>query len=1148
MNQMMNTVKMLSIQLSKNIKNKKTFGKMIYQIERIKGIENDEIFWDSFTEIMNSKNYLFPMIKENCIINNLFPKEPKDMNGRLALKVYDDFYIELRWMVFLFSTYSQELSIFIENRKKFDTYILLGRYSEALDVLDIVESKFGISFWLVESKLFLYNKIGRNSAQIFDYWPDGINKAITRFYELKNQKNRTNDEYQHIVKKEIAAYRNLEPSYPFLKDVIPYYNYRLSPLTYELNEANALSVLKSASTNSLIDCYLLCLEIFKTALITRQDSRLYSDVKKCIGMFSVGQDEQLEALQFCFSDKNNRTKYTLKSKLEYAKEAFICGDLNRCREQTLTIVKKTPFNIQALNLLVETNILLNIDEEKEFEGTILGELINSLMIVYPMRRERDEEIDEIYKVLNCCSQSCWAPLVANAIANRCRLVNSEAEIITRKIESAQYLDIETVCNCLVKDEAIQFVKVLENKSVYIDLREALLSEDYDKAYNICSLKELKHLFAVCNPAINIQEKRNHLESVKEKGGTFEILISKYFFIQLDLEKDFVTALEFAVDLMICNIFTTLFIPIDQLINCIETMGSEISSNICVPILYYIKYRCYSREVKAEVCAACEDFLFFSHINLPSEIDALGSKWDNRKVVFFLRYVCTTEILSTALAAIITNSFDLAQERLDVCLILCKKDPENAKIYEQEMRNITQKKKINSELRIIQENRIHVNVEGMRQDLIDNYKNDFSRFLLYKEKDYKEILDTLEILIQQTQKQNIILIERNSEIVLRELICNIRDAFVSSNEYGLDGYLSLNIRHGAISDALRGPLSAAGLLTVYNSKSGEFELNTMWNCNDINDDDNRLILHAIESFTNETDAIIEDLRTKYIRIRTEKTNTEGIFNYIISEEEYGRIFESSNSFDEIDEFLNYMFDFLWVKTEANLAKMKELLKGEIKDRYEKAFLTLKNSISEVKDRNKTAGMLRTIVEATNDMPNTIDRVCFWFQRSTESKHTDFDLDFVFDMSLETIGSMHPDTQFVPVKMENSDIDSKIEGKYLKPYSDIFYNLLDNIYKNATRKERNKVQVEYRLMQKDVRRDIYLQNDFDCSINHDEEKKKLDELRTILDNEEYLTRVKGEGGTGIPKIGKIISVDLKKRFKIDFGFIEEKNKFFIKVFMF
>lgn len=63
MNQMMNTVKMLSIQLSKNIKNKKTFEKMIYQIERIKGIENDEIFWDSFTEIMNSKNYLFPMIK-----------------------------------------------------------------------------------------------------------------------------------------------------------------------------------------------------------------------------------------------------------------------------------------------------------------------------------------------------------------------------------------------------------------------------------------------------------------------------------------------------------------------------------------------------------------------------------------------------------------------------------------------------------------------------------------------------------------------------------------------------------------------------------------------------------------------------------------------------------------------------------------------------------------------------------------------------------------------------------------------------------------------------------------------------------------------------------------------------------------------------
>ncbi len=1156
MNQMMNTVKMLSIQLNRNRRNGKIWGKMVSQIEQIKGVKDDELFMESFEEIMYSKNFFFPKVRETYIVNNLFPRSVKDMDKGSRLKVYNEFYIELRWMVFLFTIYSHRLSTFVKLRKEIDACILLGKYKDALEILDAVESEFGYSFWLLENKIFLCNKIGSAYPGLLDGLPEGsINKAIMCYYELKVQENRTSEEYQHFVDKEIAALRSMEAVQPFLKEIVPYYNYRLSPLTFVFEENNILSVLKRASKNSLIDCYLLCLEIFKAALMAKKDSNLYLDVKKCIGMFKVSQDEQLEALQFCFDTEDNRQKYVLKSKLEYAKSWFVCGDLNKCREQTIAILKKAPFNIQALNLLVETDVLLGIKEEEEFKGTILGELMNSLMIVYPMHEERNKKIDEIYKVLIGCSQSTWASMVANAITNRCRPIHSKAEVITRKIECVQYLDIETVCSCISKEEAIRFVNGLESRNAYIDLRLAILNEDYEKAYNICALGDLKHLFAICNPSIDMIDKKRYLDEVKGTGGTFEILISKYYFMQLDKRENFSAMLEFAVDLMINNINTSLLVPLDYLISSIKAMTNEISNNICVPILYYIKYRFYSKDIKSEVCAACEDFLYFSNIGLPSKIGDSDRDEDKKRIIFFLRYVCTTEILSTALAAVITNSNDLAQERLEVCQILCKRDPENARVYEQEIRDITQKKKINSELRIIQENRIHVNVEGMRQDLIDNYKNDFSRFLFYEEKDYKEDLNKWGLIIfPGTRKPRIIIPPKNpenvlnAERVLKTLVCNIRDAFVSSNEYGLDGYLSLNIRHGAISDALRSPLSAAGLLTVYNSKRKEYELNAIWTTKNNNSSDNKLIFRAIENFTHETDAIIDDLRTKYIRIKTETANTDGIFDYIISESEYIEIMERSSSFDEIDEFLNYMFEFLWIKTEKNLAKMKELLNGEIKKRYDNAFSKLRESINRVEDKNRTARMLQTILETSNDMSNVINSVCFWFQRSTESKHTDFDLDFVFNMALETIGSMHSDTKFVPVKMGDANINPKIDGKYLKPYSDIFYNLLDNIYKNATRKGRNRVQVEYDLKQIDVRSCIYLQNDFDCSSDHEEEKKKLNELRRILENEEYLTRVKGEGGTGIPKICKIISIDLGKMFKIDFGFIEEKNKFYIKIFMY
>lgn len=182
-----------------------------------------------------------------------------------------------------------------------------------------------------------------------------------------------------------------------------------------------------------------------------------------------------------------------------------------------------------------------------------------------------------------------------------------------------------------------------------------------------------------------------------------------------------------------------------------------------------------------------------------------------------------------------------------------------------------------------------------------------------------------------------------------------------------------------------------------------------------------------------------------------------------------------------------------------------------------------------------------------MPNVINKVCFWFQRSTESKHTDFDLDFVFNMVLETVTSMHPDTAFIPVKLDNFDIQGKIDGKYLKLYSDIFYNLLDNIYKRASRKGRNRVMVEYILRQIGGTQYIYLQNDYDCAANKEEDEAKLEELKVILDGGEYLKRVKGEGGTGIPKICKIIRVDLRKNGTINCGLKENENKFFIEISM-
>ncbi|MFR5740442.1 MAG: hypothetical protein ACLUEN_00215 [Coprococcus sp.] len=71
---------------------------------------------------------------------------------------------------------------------------------------------------------------------------------------------------------------------------------------------------------------------------------------------------------------------------------------------------------------------------------------------------------------------------------------------------------------------------------------------------------------------------------------------------------------------------------------------------------------------------------------------------------------------------------------------------------------------------------------------------------------------------------------------------------------------------------------------------------------------------------------------------------------------------------------------------------------------------KKQIDNLEDKENILVLKSKILEASNDMSNTLNKIEFWFQRSTESKNTDFDLDFVFNLGLETIISMHNEVKF------------------------------------------------------------------------------------------------------------------------------------------
>ena len=1127
--QYQNNRKMRNERVRKDINNK---------FLKIKSLCGEEEFEREFGEIFKSQ-----ILKEYVTVN-FYPKKAGELSKYITVISTRCFEYDFRWLLYCIKENQFLINRFVRGRKKIEELILFNKHEDALNHLKEIEKECGVSYWSSECKIYLYKRLNININEKTDF-PKGLPGIILACYQMKNNDNISYDEYKYFIKNRI---QKIVEEIPSLKDSAPYMEYMLIKREREFPEENIEEILRYAVYDSIVDQYLLLLDIIQILIGTRRkEVSKYEIIKKYINKLEKIEDDCLKALRFTCDTMENRMNYTIKEGLLEAKNNFIKGDIDRCYEQTLSVLKEAPYNIEALNLYVETSTLIGKKEEC-FKGTLLESLTDSLEAVYALRDERDQNLDKLLKIINIFSHSTWAIAVDNSILGRIHPIGSSKEIQEKNIVFAQYLDIETICNILPQEECLEYLQRNANlEDPYILFRKLIVEKKYDEAQKLCKFSILSNLMIICSDNYEIKEKKENIINICGKNAIMAVLIARGFFGTINLDEEYETGLEVAMDLVINNRHAVCFLPIESYVDYIEGNHIRIKS-IDIPILYYIYYFYFRRDKKDELAIRCDDFLYENDIKLPSKMKEY-KKCAKNKLIFFLRYVCKTDVLNSAICDF-ENSQQLEKERIDICQLLCVLDKENEGIYEEEIREITQRLMINEELTIIEENRIHVNVEGIKRRIIENYKYDFLSYQLYVDERfdrYKSLLDIVNNLAKDENSDSIIIFDedvKKPESMLRNIVTNIRDAFVSSDEYGLDGYLSLNIRHGTLADELRSPLVNAKLTASYNNIVNQYEIDKKWiyQISDLNT--RKRIEAAIIEFYIETESIINDLKNKYIQVQTEKKLSEGCFDYCLEEGDFLDISMSCEGVAEFEDFIEIVIDFLWKRTELNLIAIKNKIKNEISSRYVSAFQNLKSKLDSISPKSRIRELNRKINEAETDMQNILERICFWFQRSEESKHADFELEFVFLMGLHTIHNMHPECKFSPKPIRPIVCEQKIEGKYLKNFSDIFYNLLDNIYQNAERKD-DKVEFDYLLEYKDEQFHILIENPYDCSGDLCVEVEKIENAKKLISSGKYLSKIKGEGGTGIPKICKIISVDLNMEPEINFDFVKKENKFYIEL---
>ena len=126
--------------------NKKEFARTAAKIKyNITG----EVLSKSLDEIFK----VSPHFKQ-LVWGNLFPANVSELGeGNSFFFKSENIICDFKWLYLQINKYKSEISEYVKMRDGVEKAILLGYYDEALEKLDVIYKKFGVSIWYYEMKL-----------------------------------------------------------------------------------------------------------------------------------------------------------------------------------------------------------------------------------------------------------------------------------------------------------------------------------------------------------------------------------------------------------------------------------------------------------------------------------------------------------------------------------------------------------------------------------------------------------------------------------------------------------------------------------------------------------------------------------------------------------------------------------------------------------------------------------------------------------------------------------------------------------------------------------------------------------------------------------------------------------------------------------
>lgn len=1073
----------------------------------------------------------------NVVVGNCFPATIGEMGSCGNLPHFSDLRKTLGWYALGLYAESNSINEFLSLREQFDHAFLCGQYDQCLTLLDLTRQKFGRSFWEIKSQIaVLSEKEGLESQRkytnsIMDEMKKGgcdaylvycYSKQCERSVSVGTFLNSLERDYERLIKNGVIDIVSKYLHYKALGNLL---SVEENSWLVDSNMINDFLFIDNKY--SLIDRYISLCSIIANVYEYGDDhlqglfipyiKKLNAKVSDPFLKNIVSQYEN----HFCHFHSANNDRICL------AFDLYSVGNYEACAQLTGNLLRESILNFPLIELYAKCNINLPEQISITKDRSPLNIISHKLNQLFARKGDAKDVQTDLMKMLYTHLHTSWSwelLLIIEKFNTRLMVLeeNRTANYYVAITVPSRIFDFDSdYLNNFLSTATEQYRNSISTQlAIALRTNNLVLLDSLDLE-TVRKEKYRARLLAETNPS-DALTLLDHLSKAENITGAVKLEIDALR-VRVHLSLDnLLRAIEIFVPAFCENSNFIYAGAIDQIFAAIKTEMHDVRHSILTPIvcsLYFNYYPNHNDIDDIVLCACYEDYLDTCGVSKPSELLAnppagVSAEIFNR----FLAEVCVPGVMARSLA--FETEDDILRERNIICSALSDRDETNRSKYIAEVRRHTNTLLVRLAKREIDNGKVYVDIESIRTLLLQDVCESFERYLEYRKNELQDfIIEITNTPADPTGKPIYFYRSVSQTGLLEDAVKKARDIFTADNKYGLDGTLSVRIRHGTLESQLRSCFEKHNLITT-KAVDGNYNPNLHWNNGRLRTAEvEKEIQEIFKSFSSSIDEQIAFIKNELIQIKTEEKNPAGVFDFTVDSNMITMIDAEMCWAHTYQTFETYIMEMMLDITNVCLEKMRDLLDREINDIFQQRLRELETSLQKYNSSLNFQALRDHIAKARTDISAELKNVAEWFRRTQSDDFRDYDLSLAAQLSLQTFQHSHPS---FTLKCGYDNIDKSIElsGRTLRSVVDIFIILLDNVMKHSGFSSNVSVQISAKRENSTVI--LSVRNPVKPGTISD---TRLAEIKNQLSNWENSGYIRREGGSGLHKIKKILSVDLQ-----------------------